>query len=193
MNSEHLIVLPLHKMPELMKDCCSLINSEWPRSKTARMRSLECSKDTLPTSLILVKKKKVIGHCKLSRIPSDPTSCFVESVVIAHQFRGLRLGSYLMKKTEEYCRTFLNLSTIYLSTKGQEEFYAKLGYTECEPISIYGFSACYNGSMDERMENVSTVHNGLGPPPPPMPVNAPNITKLTSSKTFMKKDLQKSC
>lgn len=44
-------VVPIHKHPELMTQCCRLINSEWPRSEVARMRSLEASCDNLPTSL----------------------------------------------------------------------------------------------------------------------------------------------
>jgi len=29
-------VIPLHHRPDLLKDCCKLLNSEWPRSETAR-------------------------------------------------------------------------------------------------------------------------------------------------------------
>lgn len=29
-------VIPLHHRPDLIKDCCKLLNSEWPRSETAR-------------------------------------------------------------------------------------------------------------------------------------------------------------
>lgn len=49
-----------------------------------RLHSLEASSDSLPTSLILVKNeenncKAVIGHSKISPIPSMSDSCFVES------------------------------------------------------------------------------------------------------------------
>lgn len=30
------VVIPLHHRPDLIKDCCKLVNSEWPRSETAR-------------------------------------------------------------------------------------------------------------------------------------------------------------
>lgn len=30
------VVIPLHHRPNLIKDCCKLLNSEWPRSETAR-------------------------------------------------------------------------------------------------------------------------------------------------------------
>lgn len=29
-------IIPLHKRPDLIPDCCTLLNSEWPRSETAR-------------------------------------------------------------------------------------------------------------------------------------------------------------
>ncbi|KAJ9578776.1 hypothetical protein L9F63_004984, partial [Diploptera punctata] len=130
-------VLLIHEFPQYADQCCDLINLEWPRSKTARMRSLEMSCDTLPTSLILVNSGKVIGHSKLSQIPSIPSGCFIESVVIHPEFRGKGLGKFLMMKTEEYIQS-LGLETAYLSTIDKQEFYSKLGYIECEKISIYG-------------------------------------------------------
>lgn len=49
-----------------------------------RLHSLEASCDTLPTSLVLVESgennyKDVIGHSKITPIPSMPDSVFVES------------------------------------------------------------------------------------------------------------------
>ncbi|GJQ66251.1 hypothetical protein Trydic_g4305 [Trypoxylus dichotomus] len=60
LNKKHvknmdLPVVPLHKHPQYTMECCKLINSEWPRSETARLRSLESSGDTLPTCLILLR------------------------------------------------------------------------------------------------------------------------------------------
>jgi len=49
-----------------------------------RLHSLETSCDTLPTSLVLIKNgennyKDVVGHSKITPIPSMPDSVFVES------------------------------------------------------------------------------------------------------------------
>lgn len=49
-----------------------------------RLHSLEASCDTLPTSLVLVKteednSKKVIGHSKITPIPSIPDGGFIET------------------------------------------------------------------------------------------------------------------
>ena len=127
-----------------MEQACTLINSEWPRSRTARMLTLDASSDKLPTCLVLTQNlddksdKKVLAHVKLTPIMSDRESVFLESVVVDKMFRGQGIGRYLMNETEEYCSKFLRLKKIYLSTKGQESFYSRLGYNFCLPINVYG-------------------------------------------------------
>lgn len=186
-----LTVVPLHKHSEYLMDCCRLINDEWKRSDTARMHSLEASCDQLPTSLVLLKNKTVIGHLKLTPIPSIRQACFVESVVINKKLRGKGYGTTLMKKAEEYCKDFLSLDTIYLSTKGQEPFYSKLGYTECSPISIYG-SYTPNATAPQRKIDTHKTNCAIksAPPPPPLPVNKISMVANNSKKTFMKKQIQ---
>lgn len=153
-------VAALHKYPEHLTSCCRLLNEEWKRSETARLRSLECSSDKLPTSLILLANKTLIGHCKLSPIPSITDACFVESVVIDRSLRGKGYGSYLMTKAEDYCKHCLGLNAIYLATKGQEGFYKKLGYNVCAPVSIYGgftpnFSTLYDKINTKTEQNIT--------------------------------------
>lgn len=217
---EQLDVLPLHRHPQFMQDCCRLINSEWKRSEAARMRTLEASCDTLPTSLILVRKhKEVVGHSKLSLIPSLPGSCFVESVVIHNKHRGKGWGKFLMKGTEGYASGH-GFRIIYLSTQGQEGFYIKLGYEECEPICIYGSylplpSVISNkvgssglfkfqvvqlpvsqtfSSLPESLSvrELSQLPPPSSPSPPPLTSlsnSVENKTLVISKKTFMKKIL----
>uniref|UniRef100_A0A1I8PPH3 N-acetyltransferase domain-containing protein n=1 Tax=Stomoxys calcitrans TaxID=35570 RepID=A0A1I8PPH3_STOCA len=142
-------VVPIHHYPELMKDTCALINSEWPRSETARMRSLEASCDTLPCSLVLTTEglSRVIAHCKLSPIPSKSKSCFIESVVVDKSCRGQGFGKLIMKFAEDYCRVVLDLKVLYLSTIDQEGFYERIGYEFCAPISMYGPRHCEMPSL----------------------------------------------
>ncbi|XP_075153195.1 N-alpha-acetyltransferase 80 isoform X2 [Haematobia irritans] len=137
-------VVPIHHYPELMKDTCKLINSEWPRSETARMRSLEASCDSLPCCLVLTTEglSRVIAHCKLSPIPSKRKSCFIESVVVDKSCRGQGFGKLIMKFAEDYCRVVLDLEVLYLSTIDQEGFYQRIGYEFCPPISMYGPRNC---------------------------------------------------
>lgn len=184
-------VLLLHKHPKYILDTCHLINEEWKRSETARLRSLENSCDTLPTCLILLQDNTVIGHAKLSTIPSIKDSCFIESVVISKNLRGKGYGTYLMKKVEEFCKNELHLNSIHLSTKGQEKFYSKLGYIECQPISIYG------SSISNQFEKSQFKCSGVGPKlttnncpkPPPLPNNVPGAEITQQKKTYMYKTL----
>lgn len=182
-----LSVLPLHKHPTYLLECCHLINAQWKRSETARLRSLENSCDTLPVNLILVKEGKVIGHAKLSRLPSIKDACFVESVVISESLRGQGFGSYLMQKAEEYCIKQLHLKFIYLSTTDQQKFYRKLGYVECEPVSIYG-----GASLKKDLQNnfclintsVNVCNSKINvPKPPPLP-NVPVYNKRVVTYMF---------
>ncbi|XP_037910803.1 N-alpha-acetyltransferase 80 isoform X2 [Hermetia illucens] len=153
--------VPIHHYPELLGPCCKLINSEWPRSDAARMRSLEASCDTLPVSLVLTidNMQTVIAHCKLSPIPHMKKCCFVESVVVERSYRGKGLGKMMMMCCEDYCRVVLDLNTIYLSTIDQVGFYEKIGYEQCPPVDMYG------------------------------PRNCPLPSLQNSRKTFMKKEL----
>lgn len=186
-------VVPIHKHPEYLIDCCNIINQEWKRSETARLHSLKQSCDHLPTSLILLKDKILIGHLKLSIIPSIRTACFVESVVVDMSYRKKGYGSILMKEAENFCRG-LGLDAIYLSTKGQEEFYRKLGYENCAPVSIYGNFVPKNldtvniANKPEKLSDVcQNCTKGFYPPTPPPP---PLIKSMASTeKIFMKKIL----
>lgn len=189
-NEESLSVVTLHHHAQYMKQCCDLVNEEWPRSETARMLSLSTSCDKLPTCLILVTgDKQVIGHCKLTPIPSIPSSCFVESVVISKSIRGKGLGTFLMRASEEYCKKFLSLGTIHLSTKGQEKFYEKLGYTVCEPVSIYGgyFPANNGAPFKSTMQNTHSQFRS--PLAPPMPSQIIDDKSSKPNKTFMVKSI----
>jgi predicted GNAT family N-acyltransferase len=128
-----------------MKETITLINEEWPRSIGARTHQLQASRDSLPTSLVLLntnkttcEAKSVLAHLKLTAIPSMPFACFIESVVVWKQLRGQGIGRNLMSKAEMYCKYNLKLKEVYLSTTDKEDFYAKLGYTPCEPVSIFG-------------------------------------------------------
>ncbi|XP_066993981.2 N-alpha-acetyltransferase 80 [Anabrus simplex] len=193
-------VLMIHQYPHLLEECCTLINSEWPRSKTARMRSLLASCDNLPTCLVLVINDQVVGHSKISAIPSIPTGCFVESVVIHSSLRGKGFGKQLMIKTEEFARS-LGMQTVFLSTHDQQGFYKKLGYAECAPVTIYGYYTTSSGHLSTKtctkpnIPKTSSIsaHNIPIPPPPPPPPPPPSQISITlpskNTKTFMRKDL----
>ncbi|XP_033324320.1 N-alpha-acetyltransferase 80 isoform X2 [Megalopta genalis] len=139
-NNKEYSIVPLHRRPELIKDCCILLNSEWPRSETARLESLTVSCDKFPTCLILINKEnRVLGHCKISLIPKLRHSCFIQSVIIDYKCRSQGLGSRLLHGAEDYVKR-RGFKNVYLTTK-----------------------AFTKSKLKEKSIQFS------GPPPPPMP------------------------
>jgi len=129
---------------EIMEQCINILNYEWPRSEAIRKRGLESSSAELPLNLILWQQfesgPSVIGHSRISKIPSDPEAVFVESVVVHNQLRGKGFGKYLMLKTEEYCRN-LGFKTAHLTTHDKQIFYSCCGYKFSEPVCAFGGSS----------------------------------------------------
>lgn len=149
--SDSYVVVPIHRHEKLLDQCVQLINSQWPRSYSARLWSLKTSKDSLPTSLVLIKnindtESIVLAHAKLSPIPSDVEAVFIETVVVDSQYRGKGLGRFLMNAVENHCFGTLDLKTIFLSTIDQEGFYLKLGYKLCKAINMFGTRSAVNTS-----------------------------------------------
>lgn len=205
------VLVPLHQYPEFTFQCATLLNIEWPRSRQARLNSLWSCNKNFPVGMVLVQTdvKQAIGFCKISLIPNVKGACFVESVVIQPEIRGKGLGSLLMKKLEGYILS-RKLHTVYLSTLGQEKFYEKLGYYECEPVSLYSFGLNSNStahllrskneSLESSMCEVSIhktpsencckteqkrdevqVHSPPPPSPPPPPP-LPSLPKASNGK-----------
>ncbi|XP_063703260.1 N-alpha-acetyltransferase 80 [Culicoides brevitarsis] len=144
-------VVPVHNYPKLILQTADLINAQWPRSQMARVVTLQSSCDNLPCNLIVTKMKHkvVVGHLKITPIPSDRKSCFIESVVVAKCYRGQGIGSLLMERAESYCRD-KGIETIYLSTYDQQRFYSRLGYDICEPINIFGNRSFVRNSTTKK-------------------------------------------
>ncbi|XP_012345971.1 N-alpha-acetyltransferase 80 isoform X1 [Apis florea] len=163
-------IIPLHKRPDLIPDCCTLLNSEWPRSETARLKFLNVSCDEFPTCLILVDKEdRVLGHCKISLIPRLRHSCFIQSVIIDYQCRSQGLGSKLLRGAEEHVAK-KGIKNVYLITKGQEVFYFKNGYKTCDPFKASGINdVVYSSAAFTKAKLKEKSTQCCGPPPPPMP------------------------
>ncbi|XP_058468090.1 N-alpha-acetyltransferase 80 isoform X2 [Malaya genurostris] len=153
LSSSAFSVVTIHQYRVLYEKCVQLINSEWPRSYNARLRSLEASRDTLPTSMVVIKNTdsinettSVLAHARLSPVPSDSSAVFIESVVVDRRFRGQGLGKLLMTEVEKHCFSALHLKTIFLSTIDQDGFYIKLGYQFCKAINMFGTHCALNNS-----------------------------------------------
>uniref|UniRef100_A0A182J4A5 Uncharacterized protein n=1 Tax=Anopheles atroparvus TaxID=41427 RepID=A0A182J4A5_ANOAO len=147
-SDEPYFVVPIHRYPELKEQCVRLINSEWPRSRMARFWSFETSTDTLPITFVLTQLIDggivVLGHAKVSPVPADDTSAYIESVVVDYRYRGRGIGTHLMEEIEKYCKSVMAINHMYIATDGQEVFYAKLGYIFCKAINIFGTRSTRN-------------------------------------------------
>lgn len=190
-DTEYNVVL-LHRRPDLLKQCCKLLNSEWPRSDTARLKFLKQSCDAFPTCLVLVDKNdKVVGHCKIFLIPWISHSCYFQSVIIHYEYRSQGLGSKLLRSAEEYIIR-KGLKNIYLMTKGQELFYFKNGYDICDPFKAHSINEIISPTTLKRGKSREKNNQSSGPPPPPpMPaVQIPKVFDLNVQlKTHMVKKL----
>ena len=86
---------------ESLAAAVQILNFEWPRSRAIRRRGLESSRAELPCSLLLLvgeRRKVVVGHAKVGKVPALPGELFVESVVVHPGLRGIGLGKLLMLK-----------------------------------------------------------------------------------------------
>lgn len=53
----------------------------------------------------------------------------------------------------------LGLKYAYLCTTDKEEFYSKLGYVRCRPVSIYGGYCSYSSPLNDLTKVFITVKN----------------------------------
>ncbi|XP_040581573.1 uncharacterized protein Naa80 [Lepeophtheirus salmonis] len=174
-------LFPLHKVHDSRQDiinqCCDILNFEWPRSETIRIRSLTSSCEELPTCLALVhwfsSGPSVLGHAKVAYIPSNERGVWIESVVIHPDLRGKGWGKYLMLKVEEYCVNKLGANAAYLCTIDKQPFYSRIGYTFCDPVISYGgnmrliqnLAPLNNSPINRKPVNFSRESHALEPSP----------------------------
>ncbi|XP_022083069.1 N-acetyltransferase 6-like isoform X2 [Acanthaster planci] len=76
----------------------------------------------------------VIGYCRLAKVISVPSSVLIESVVVPKNLRGQGLGRQLMELAETHAK-MQGFTTMYLSTKDKQDFYAHLGYEFCKAVN----------------------------------------------------------
>ncbi|XP_046646609.1 N-alpha-acetyltransferase 80-like [Daphnia pulicaria] len=207
MEKDKVMIVALHDKPDLTEDCAKILNEEWPRSKTARMRTIENSNPNLPISLLLIKntqqnKDEVVGHAKISRLPLVPGTCLIESVLVNPVNRGKGFGKLLMEECEKLATQF-RFSWAILSTHDKQEFYRKLGYEFCQPVCQYGAPPSSASHLlettqpNKASETVSKTAPCEGsvlktktafPQPPPLP-EFTNIS-VPAKKVYMKKSLK---
>ncbi|XP_077370935.1 N-alpha-acetyltransferase 80 isoform X2 [Festucalex cinctus] len=144
--AEEICVTPIHLRPDLLLPCADLVNTEWQRSQTARVHSLQKSCPGFPICLVLLQgprdAEKMLGHARLSRVVGHGDALFVESVVVSKAERGKGYGRTLMEKTERYAKR-RGFKRLYLTTHDKQHFYAHLGYTLSTPVQNAGAMASF--------------------------------------------------
>ncbi|XP_061760860.1 N-alpha-acetyltransferase 80 [Nerophis ophidion] len=183
-------VTPIHLRPDLLLPCADLVNSEWKRSRAARVHSLQKSCPDFPVCLLLLlqsprEAERLLGHARLSRVVGQDDSLLVESVVVSEAERGRGYGRTLMEETELYARG-RGFKRLCLSTHDKQRFYAHLGYTPSAPVQNAGamasfvptetllrFSGVTNGGVGVQDQRDAPVRDGTSLPPPPPPPPPP--------------------
>ncbi|XP_071389823.1 N-alpha-acetyltransferase 80 [Centroberyx affinis] len=133
--------VPIHRRPDLLAPCADLVNSEWQRSRAARVHSLQKSCPEFPVCLVLLRgsgdAERLLGHARLSRVVGHGGSLFVESVVVSRAERGRGYGRTLMEETERYARS-RGFRRLCLTTHDKQRFYGHLGYVLSAPVQSAG-------------------------------------------------------
>ncbi|XP_034552633.1 N-alpha-acetyltransferase 80 [Notolabrus celidotus] len=140
-HSEKIRSVPIHRRPDLLASCADLVNSEWQRSQSARVHSLQKSCSEFPVCLVLLQGHKeterLLGHARLSRVVGHGSSLFVESVVVSRAERGKGYGRTLMEEVERYTKS-RGFKRLCLTTHDKQHFYAHLGYLLSTPVQNAG-------------------------------------------------------
>lgn len=165
MEVEPVHLLEGDRRSQILTQTVAILNFEWPRSETIRLRGLESSSHQLPSNLVMVGKgeRSVIGHARISRIPAIPGDLFLESVVIHPGLRGLGLGKLLVLEVEQYCREVLGARALHLTTHDQQVFYSRCGYTFSSPVCAFGGSSKLNMSVFSKVEEPQILPKTSGP------------------------------
>lgn len=112
-----------------------------PLENTKIMNDIFLDRQSIDAPVISSETGKpinVLGHLRLVPVPADDKACFIESMVIHHDFRGKGIGSFFIKEMEKFCEEVLHLKAIFLSTYDSGEFYMKIGFQLTSAICVYG-------------------------------------------------------
>ncbi|EPB79615.1 acetyltransferase, GNAT family [Ancylostoma ceylanicum] len=156
---------PLCQRQDLNRKCIELLNEEWPRSDGSREHSQAKScRPTPPMSFLFIEKDtdRLIGHARICLLPNRPTSCWIESVIVAKDLRGQGLGKKLMVAVEAAAKEFAF----------NEE--PRVRNHEANPKNSAGDDVGV-GSLPEAPRVLTTA-----PPPPPPPPLIKNMPLKTS-------------
>ena len=95
-------LVKVHNNVHLIEQCIDLLNEEWPRDKSTRLKTLRKSSDNYPICLALVDdNENVLGFVKLSSELPFNQSVFLESLIVSKCNRSKGLGRFIMVEVEK--------------------------------------------------------------------------------------------
>jgi len=149
-------IVAFHHEPVIQDSLLRLLGQVWPRSDTARLRSLKQSSDKGPVCHWLLVEleqgiRNVVAHVRLSCLAFSGRNFLVESLIVSECKRGAGLGRFLLSQLQK--RLGVKQYSI-LCEEPLVQYYAKMGFekTDIEPR--------YDGQIRIRMRCLSeiTVH-----------------------------------
>ena len=166
----------LSEHPDLAPAAAALLARQWPETAaSSRLGALRahCHHTTrhgqFPCHLLLVEtdgpeggESRVIAHCRLQAAceHADGFSAAVTSVVVDPALRGLGVGRQLMRAAEHVAAQ-LGYGYMYLWTHNAMCFYAKLGYAECDAVSLLRpVLATLDQTALSKLENLMAARAG---------------------------------
>lgn len=130
-------LVKIHENTNLIDECVRILNEEWPRDASNRIKSMKKSSDNFPMSLALIdSERNVLGFVKLSSDKPISPILFVESLVVEKNNRHKGLGRFIMNQVENIAKE-RQFKKIHLTTTDQEQFYCKIGYKIDKYSSIF--------------------------------------------------------
>lgn len=143
-RSERLSILGSSKDDLPMSLIMTFVNSNNSKNRTkenAIINDIFFNSQNIDAPMICQEtgtKINVLGHLRLVPVPADDKACFIESMIIRHEFRGKGLGTFFIRQAEKFCEEVLHLKSIFLSTYDSGEFYMKIGFNLTNAICVYG-------------------------------------------------------
>jgi len=144
----------IHNKQEYNDRLIELLNSQWPRSSFSRQISIDRSNENLPYYLMMIdsQSNELVGCASISIINSISNAILIENVLIKSIYRGKGYGRIIMNEIENISKQ-KGFEIGYLSTNDQKDFYKRLGYIDCEPISTSSFLSTNNSNNNNDDED----------------------------------------
>lgn len=133
--------------PELIPTLAEWFYKEWGYNFSDLTQAIiednlreRLNRDTIPLVLVLLRDDSPIASAslKIQEMETHPHYLhWLGSVYVLQEFRGVGIGSYLVKYTVDKAKQ-IGVGSLYLYTRSKENFYAGLGWHTIERPLYHG-------------------------------------------------------